>query len=112
MASLRSEVDRMEQAVVDKDFGSFLQGDLNFHVKMAEATGNPLIIMIINRVVTLMRAQQEYHVYLEPSGGRKSQQHHQLIMAALEKRDPELSHQRMKDHICQVRIDVNEGDNT
>jgi GntR family transcriptional regulator, transcriptional repressor for pyruvate dehydrogenase complex len=110
LAKIRSSVEMMEQGLENKEYKMFLQGDLDFHVSLAEATGNPLVLMILNRVVTLMRAQQEYHVYHEPSGGKKSQQNHQLIMEALEKRDPKASRICMREHIRQVRTDVDKAD--
>lgn len=106
IAEMRVAVEMMDIGLETHTYELFLQGDFTFHVKMAEATGNPLILMVLNRVVKLMREQQEYHVYHEPRGGEKSQHHHKLIMEAIEKRNPDEARSRMHEHIQQVRSEV------
>jgi GntR family transcriptional repressor for pyruvate dehydrogenase complex len=107
IARIREVVDKMSQALIKGDLVTFLEGDMDFHVRLAEATGNPLILMILNPVVKLMRDQQEYHVYNVSTGVQKSQNNHQMIMAALEKRNSAAARKRMYQHILQVRTDVN-----
>ncbi len=107
LARIRKSVDAMDQALAILDYESFLEGDLAFHVGIAEATGNPLILMFLRPVLKLMRAQQEYHLINVSTGGQKSQKNHQSIMAALEKHDVAAASKRMHEHILQVRTDVN-----
>jgi len=112
LAEIREAVHLMDKGIDLQDYETFLQGDFDFHVKIAQATGNPLIIMVLNRVVLLMRAQQEYHVYHEPSGGKNSQSNHKLILNALEKHDKEEAKLKMRNHILQVRMEVNNSTKT
>jgi DNA-binding FadR family transcriptional regulator len=89
----------------------FLAGDFLFHSILAESTGNPLVLMILNPVVNLMRAQQKFHLYHVQGGSYKSQQHHLLILEAIKKKDPAAARKHMHEHIRQVRADINEQSN-
>jgi DNA-binding FadR family transcriptional regulator len=104
---LQAEIDLMEAADNNPDgIEKFSNADYNFHIILAETTGNPLILMILNPVVKLMRVQQRYHVYRVEGGLQKSQQNHRLIMAAIKSHDPDAARRYMRQHIHQVRKDV------
>lgn len=110
IAKVRDCVKMMQESLDKADYETFLKGDLAFHVQIAEATGNPLILMILYPVVKLMRVQQEYHVHHVTMGGQRSQVYHKLIIAALEKHDPVEARKCMQEHIWQVRADVTKVD--
>ena len=106
LLELREAVDLMSWGLVNNDNETYLRGDLEFHMGMAKAAGNPLVLMILNPVVKIMREQQEYHLYRVNTGGHRSQKNHQLIMNALEKHDEAAARKWMREHILQVRADV------
>jgi GntR family transcriptional repressor for pyruvate dehydrogenase complex len=108
------QIRRMEQAVLQmgtaiedsNDTKAFLKGDFDFHLGLAEATGNPLIQMILAPVVNLMRDSQEYHFSHVVGGSRRSQDNHTLIMEAIRNHNSTQARQHMCAHIIQVREDV------
>jgi GntR family transcriptional repressor for pyruvate dehydrogenase complex len=108
IALMRQAIEQMDQAVKEDPISvdQFLDADFSFHMTMAEATGNPFVLMIISPVVKLMREQQAYHVSQIRGGGGRSQANHRLIMRAIEQRDPAAARENMRKHILQVRKDI------
>jgi DNA-binding FadR family transcriptional regulator len=108
-ARIRQAVDQMDRALENQDdIEAFLNADFTFHMLLAESTGNPLIPIIISPVVKLMRDLQTYYLSRVEGGMQRSQVNHQMIMQAIENRDAAAARQYMKEHIHQVRTDVEE----
>ena len=117
LAALRAsdaQIEAMRAAVEQMEHGlspagrveDFVDGDARFHKLIAESCGNPLILSIISPVLSLIREQQEFHVYRVKGGGRRSQTYHRHVFHAIENRDPENARKSMLTHIRQVREDV------
>lgn len=108
LEKMQQAVEQMDRALAkeSQDVLEFLEGDFTFHMTMAEATGNPLMLMILNPVVKLMRDLQRYHLSQVEGGGKRSQQNHKLVMEAVQSRNPEKARQCMRMHLQQVREDV------
>lgn len=108
LAKMQQAIDLMDQALAKdpEDLREFLEADFCFHMCLAEATGNPLVLMIISPVVRLMRDLQRYQLARLEDRGRRSQQNHKRIMSAVLNHDAELARQFMLQHIRQVREDV------
>ena len=73
-------------AVMDNprsDRGSFHRGDLDFHLALAEAAANPLILSLIDSIVGLLREQRMRIFYVE-GGPERGQYHHKRILEAIE----------------------------
>lgn len=105
--AMRSAVEQMDRGLTATGRSEdFLKGDVLFHKLIAETCGNPLILSIIGPVMTLMREQQEYHVYRVKGGSSRSQNYHRQVFQAIENRDPENARKYMLEHIRQVRKDV------
>ncbi|MFH1028405.1 MAG: FadR/GntR family transcriptional regulator [Pseudomonadota bacterium] len=110
-ARMQLAVSQMDKAITDGDnIDDFLKGDFAFHMALAESTGNPLVRMIIDPVVSLMRDFQEYHLSNVKGGKQRSQHNHKLVMEAIKRHDPEAARLRMYEHILQVRADVMKQD--
>lgn len=107
ISRMRQAIEEMDQAVLENPIAidRYLDADFNFHLIMAEATGNPLIPMITNSVVKLMREQQAM-VSRATGGAARSQTNHHLIMQAIVQRDPTAARTHMLAHILQVREDI------
>lgn len=78
--------------------------DLAFHQALAEATGNQLLVIMMNSIGQFRRASREalFHV---PNAVQRSSDHHKAILAAVAKGDPEGSREAMKRHLEQVAED-------
>lgn len=86
------------------DRDRFTEEDLNFHMKIAEGSGNTLVI----KVNEILRGLLEYHQKsvnrrLGPSGGIKE---HKFILDAIKNRDSELAGIFMKRHIERTIKDI------
>jgi GntR family transcriptional repressor for pyruvate dehydrogenase complex len=92
----------MNDALKDPD--AYIEADLDFHLALAEAAENPLILSLLDSIVGLLR-EQRIRIFFEDGGPQRGQYHHARILAAIERRDPEASRAAMRDHLQQVRED-------
>lgn len=108
ISQMRQAVEQMDHAVTANPVNveEFLDADFNFHMTLAAATGNPLVMMIIHPVVKLMREQQAFHVSQIKGGAMRSQNKHHSIIDAIENRDSGAARANMSSHITQVREDI------
>jgi GntR family transcriptional repressor for pyruvate dehydrogenase complex len=102
LATLREAVAVMDRSADDPD--AFVEADLDFHLALAEAVGNPVILSILDSIVVLLRDQRRKICTLSV-GPPRGQAHHKEILSALEQRDPEKTRIAMKAHMLQVRAD-------
>lgn len=97
-------------AVMDaarKDSEAFIEGDLDFHLALAEAAANPLILSLIDSIVGLLR-EQRTRTYFVEGGPERGQYHHRRILEAIEHRDAVGAREAMRAHLLQVREDSRE----
>jgi DNA-binding FadR family transcriptional regulator len=102
VASMREACDVMDNAGLDAD--AYIEADLDFHLALAEAAGNPIVLSLIDSIVGLLREQRlrTFHV---KGGPERGQQHHKRILEAIELRDPQAARAAMHAHLQQVRED-------
>ena len=94
-------------AVMDRersDGEAFIEADLDFHLALAEAAANPLILSLIDSIGELLREQRMRIFYVE-GGPERGQFHHKRILEAVEQRNPERAREAMRAHLEQVRED-------
>jgi GntR family transcriptional regulator, transcriptional repressor for pyruvate dehydrogenase complex len=99
---MREAFSVMNSALKDPD--AYIEADLDFHLALAEAAENPLILSLLDSIVGLLR-EQRIKIFFEKGGPERGQYHHARILAAIEKRDAEASRAAMRDHLQQVRED-------
>jgi len=87
-----------------EDPASFIEADLDFHLSLAEAAANPLILSLIDSIVGLLREQRIRIFYVE-GGPERGQYHHKRILDAIEQHDAEKARAAMRAHLLQVRED-------
>jgi len=92
----------MNEALKDPD--AYIEADLDFHLALAEAAENPLILSLLDSIVGLLR-EQRIRIFFEDGGPQRGQYHHARILSAIERRDPEAARAAMRDHLQQVRED-------
>jgi GntR family transcriptional repressor for pyruvate dehydrogenase complex len=102
LATMREAVAVMDRAGQDPD--AYIEADLDFHLALAEAAANPLILSLIDSIVGLLR-EQRLKIFKVSGGPERGQVHHKRILEAMEKRDPEQARETMKAHLEQVRED-------
>jgi GntR family transcriptional regulator, transcriptional repressor for pyruvate dehydrogenase complex len=101
-ATLRESVAVMDRALKDAD--AYIEADLDFHLALAEAAANPLILSLIDSIVGLLR-EQRLRIFRVEGGPERGQVHHKRILEAIEKRDAKMARATMKAHLEQVRED-------
>jgi GntR family transcriptional repressor for pyruvate dehydrogenase complex len=101
-SAMRESIAAMD--VARRDAQAFIEGDLDFHLALAEAAGNPLILSLIDSIVGLLR-EQRMRTYYVDGGPERGQYHHKRILEAIEHRDPQSARQAMCAHLRQVRED-------
>ena len=102
LTAMREALALMDSARSDPD--AFIEGDLDFHLALAEAAGNPLILSLIDSIVGLLR-EQRTKIFNVNGGPERGQYHHKRILEAIEHRDPQRAREVMKAHLRQVRED-------
>jgi GntR family transcriptional regulator, transcriptional repressor for pyruvate dehydrogenase complex len=102
LVAMREAVAVMDRA--QKNPEAYIEADLDFHLALAEAAGNPLILSLIDSIVGLLR-EQRIRIFNVEGGPQRGQVHHKRILAAMERRDPELARDAMRAHLEQVRED-------
>jgi GntR family transcriptional regulator, transcriptional repressor for pyruvate dehydrogenase complex len=101
-ATLREAVAVMDRSLKDAD--AYIEADLDFHLALAEAAANPLILSLIDSIVGLLR-EQRLRIFQVEGGPQRGQVHHKRILEAMEKRDAKMAREAMKAHLEQVRED-------
>ena len=102
LATMREAFAVMEQARHDPD--AYIEADLDFHLSLAEAAANPLILSLLDSIVGVLR-EQRLRIFRVSGGPERGQFHHKRILEAIEQRDPEEARQAMRAHLQQVRAD-------
>ena len=102
LAAMREAVAVMDRA--QKDPAAYIEADLDFHLALAEAVANPLILSLIDSIVGLLR-EQRIKIFNGEGGPQRGQVHHKRILEAMERRDPEMARSAMRAHLEQVRQD-------
>jgi GntR family transcriptional regulator, transcriptional repressor for pyruvate dehydrogenase complex len=103
LAMMREAIDVMDRA--GDDGAAFIEADLDFHLALAEAAANPLILSLIDSIGEILREQRLRIFYVE-GGPARGQFHHKRILKAVEQRDSEKAREAMHAHLQQVREDA------
>ena len=99
---MREAVDVMDSAKRDSD--AFIEADLDFHLALAEAAANPIVLSLIDSIVGLLR-EQRLQIFGVEGGPERGQHHHQRILEAIKRHDPQGARAAMQAHLSQVRED-------
>jgi len=102
--AMKKAVEIMETALSDTNV--FVEADLDFHIALAKGTQNPIILILINSIIDLLREQRK-RTGLVRNGLQRGQYHHKRILAAVIRHDSQAARQAMQDHLQQVREDSN-----
>jgi len=102
IVAMQEAVKIMDTALDNVDV--FVEADLDFHLALAEATQNPIIPILMDSIIDLLREQRK-RTGLTKGGLQRGQIHHKKILDAVARHDAETAHQAMQDHLKQVRKD-------
>jgi GntR family transcriptional repressor for pyruvate dehydrogenase complex len=102
LAAMREAVDAMESAKRDSD--AYTEADLDFHLALAEAAANPIVLSLIDSIVALLR-EQRLQIFRVEGGADRGQHYHRRILEAIERHDPQGARTAMQAHLWQIRED-------
>jgi GntR family transcriptional repressor for pyruvate dehydrogenase complex len=102
LATMREAVAIMDRSLHDRE--AYTEADLDFHLALAEAVDNPMILALIDSIVGLLREQRS-RIFDVDGGPERGQFHHKKILQAIEQRDPEMARAAMRAHLEQVSED-------
>ncbi len=100
----------LEQAVQVMDASldhadDYIAADNDFHRALANATQNPLLLMLVDSIVDLL-SEQRKQIFSVPGGSARGQVHHKQLLDTMRRHDPQSAREAMREHLRQVRIDV------
>jgi GntR family transcriptional repressor for pyruvate dehydrogenase complex len=103
LAMMREAIEVMDRSMQDPN--AYIEADLDFHLALAEAAGNPLILALLDSLVAVLRVER-LGVFKVPGGPIHGQTHHKLILKAVEQRNPARARKAMMAHMEQIREDT------
>jgi GntR family transcriptional regulator, transcriptional repressor for pyruvate dehydrogenase complex len=104
LTTMREAVAAMDRSVRLQEQDAYIEADLDFHLALAEAAGNPLILALIDSIVGLLREQRS-RIFKVDGGPERGQFHHKRILETIEQRDADAAREAMRAHLEQVRED-------
>ena len=106
LAEMDAAVEEMEASLGATGGGEpFIDADLRFHLALAGATGNRLVLHSMQAVRDVLRRALKtvYHI---PQSPESAVVEHRRIRAAVAARDPERAREEMRTHLVRVETDV------
>ena len=112
--STARDIERMESVLKqlvesENDRDKFTQLDSEFHLMLAKASGNPLIVRLydqINEVRTHSQWKTAREIVLTPAKMREYNKHHKRIVNALRLRDAATAIDALNDHMALAHADL------
>lgn len=112
LAALRAtgqDITAMREAIFVMDNAGweaerYIEADLDFHLALAEAAGNPIVLSLLDSIVGVLR-EQRLKIFHVTGGPERGQRHHRLILEAIKRHDPQAARAEMQAHLLQIRED-------
>jgi len=109
-----ADLDEMEAAIADMAAGletdgadAYIDADLRFHLAIAKASGNRLVLYSMHALRDLIR-RALMSIYLIPSSPERSLEQHRLIRSAIAAQDADRARDEMRAHLVRVEADVHQ----
>lgn len=104
----RAAISMREKFLAENNIPDLIQSDTDFHLAIAEATGNDLLVRMMTGITDiLVRARAK--TILLPNMPQDSQESHRKILAAIESGDADAASQAMREHLQSIRKGVISG---
>jgi GntR family transcriptional repressor for pyruvate dehydrogenase complex len=109
LADMEAAIAEMDAALAHAGNGDgFIDADLRFHLAVAEATGNRLVLHSMQAVREVVR-RALLAAMLIPSSPESAVVEHRAIREAIAAGDPKRARQEMRAHLARVEHDVEKG---
>ncbi|MGO4886689.1 FadR/GntR family transcriptional regulator [Anaerobacillus sp. MEB173] len=104
LESIEKTLNEMKKVAGNEELGE--KADFEFHMAIAKASQNTLLMSLMNNVsemmVITMRETRRLWLYSEQTTSERLYQEHKLIFEAVKKQDGPLAQQLMLDHLVEV----------
>jgi GntR family transcriptional repressor for pyruvate dehydrogenase complex len=97
--AMQHAVQVMDSSMNDADL--FVEADLEFHMALARATQNLLLIVLLDPIVDLLREQRK-QIFRVEGGPQRGQKHHKQILKMVMAHDGAAARKAMIKHLKQV----------
>jgi GntR family transcriptional repressor for pyruvate dehydrogenase complex len=108
LAEMDEAIEEMEAGLEEPSGDRYIDADLRFHIAVAEATGNRLVLHSMEAVRGVIR-RALMPIFLVPNSPERSLEQHRLIRAAIADRDPDRARDEMRAHLDRVEADADKG---
>ena len=81
-----------------------VDGDTEFHVEVARATGNPVLVLLSQTIVALLRTERLYRDDFDSTRLPTALADHRDIVDAIADGDPDRAAQAMTEHLARVAL--------
>ena len=102
------QIEQLEQSIRElsstRRASQQIEADLRFHDLLAEATGNPIFLLLLRTLAGLMRCSRQKT--LARGGAQLTAAGHTAVLAAVKRRDPDAARQAMLDHLTEAERDL------
>lgn len=100
------QIEKLEEIVrlqrkTSSDMGKSIELDQAFHLTLALATGNEILLRIVERINDIL-AESRAKVVQSPARRQRSIDGHNKILEAVHRRDPELAAKTMRSHLHEI----------
>ncbi|KIP19966.1 L-lactate utilization operon repressor [Anoxybacillus ayderensis] len=104
LRAMQSALTQMREAIGDEELGE--KADFLFHMAIASATKNPLLVSLMNNVsgmmMETMRETRRIWLFAKQATTEQLLEDHIAIFEAIREQNAELAQERMKDHLEHV----------
>lgn len=101
-------IEEMAKGLDEPEGDAFIDGDLRFHLAVAEATGNRVLVHSMHAVRDVIR-RTLMTVFHLPGSAARAVDEHRAIRAAIAAGDASLARSQMRAHLERVVADVRKG---
>lgn len=106
LETLREAVEAMDRSMAD--VSGYVEADLDFHLSLAQSAQNPIILSLLDSLISELREQRFRSANVEGALHR-GQPNHKAVLAAIEQGDAEKARRAMLKHMKQARADIEEA---
>jgi GntR family transcriptional repressor for pyruvate dehydrogenase complex len=108
LVEMQAAIEEMDVSLSDRGGDRFIDADLRFHLAVAEATGNRLVLHSMQAVRDVVR-RALMTVFVIPQSPESAVVEHRAIKAAIASGDPARARHEMTHHLVRVEADVEKG---
>jgi GntR family transcriptional regulator, transcriptional repressor for pyruvate dehydrogenase complex len=110
LAKMQAAINVMEESLSDPE--RFTDEDIRFHDAVLRATGNRLLVRLIDLIGPLLRVGRRMSLDRRPDGPAESLRGHRQILRAVKSGDVDKARQAMREHLswtADLKLDDDEG---